>query len=651
MINKIKQLSATILFFSISIVFVSCKDDIEDIVDIENPNSPSIDEVFNNLDDTESSLNAVYNTLYNHFILAIEQEALSSDIARDANQAPTGVRNSQNVQFTTQLFNSNSAVINNRWAALYRGIFFANQTIIALKGLESTLLSEAQVQRWTQQMAQARFFRGLYHFYLHERYNNGNIIIIGEEEFTQDINELNARPTSPSSEVIAFFREDLQFAHDNLLGVTDVENGVVTKGSAAMILANSYLYEKEYDLAKPLYEELISPDSGYALVEDTNLMFTTAGEFNSESILEVAYTIDFGTEIAPFNEEALHNRLGWASAFTGTGGAPRFAPAIWLIDEYSGEVLDGTDPRNTITRGDGVPDLRRVSLRASAMVALPQDLETPYYLNANALQTTISFRGTPFSVLQGNRSRAFPSMFKHFTNHDIVSNERLLSSGNQLQSGKNVTINRLAEAYLNLAEIYLLGDGNVNSALEMINTVRSRWGLQKLGPGSTVDNEFDNIAYTVESLFEHLRNKEKPLELSMEGYAIRNIDLRRWETKAQRFTELSNLNLNLVSSADLSEELVRGQQRRIPLSRVVVNGLMGGLDPKNVLTNTQGQPLAGDLNLSGGTSEIPNGSTNTNTAITSESFRQFIGASQNFNQVLHDYWPLPNSEIIDNTTL
>ncbi len=624
----------TTVLISLSLLSISC----DDFLEVDNPNAPAVNEVFQTLDDTESSLNAVYNTLYNHALLSIEEEALSSDVATPGNKSPEGTIRESIAIFYEQSFNTNTTAVNRKWAALYRGIFFANQTIVALKSIESSIPdSGPDRERYINQMAQARFFRGVYHFYLHERYNNGNVIIIGDEDFTENINEINSRPISTSEEVIAFFREDLLHAYDNLPLPSEIEDsniGRVSKGTAATILANSYLYEEEFDLAIPLYEEVIN-DFNYELVRDLDLLFTTAGEFNSESIFEIAYTIEFGTEQNAFDEESLSNRLAQSTSFFGTGGDANIGPASWLIDAYSAEKLNPLDPRNMVTNGEDFQDLRRVSMRASAMVALIQDLDTPYYLFPNTLQTSREGR---FTVLGGPDRSIIPSLFKHFTNHDVVNNENNLSSGSSNKSGKNVTINRLAEVYINLAEAYLRGSQqNLPRALELINTLRDRWGVQKLGPDTAGLGEFDGMTYDVASLFKHIQEKEKPLELSIEGYAIRNIDLRRWGIKADRFRELASQEIQAARARENSIGLSRGSIITAGNTRIVIDGLIEGEDPQSFFN------LPEPLNPSGGNSG--------GGQRTSPPFSEFGTAARNYNDQDHAYWPLPAEEILENTTL
>ncbi len=158
--------------------------------------------------------------------------------------------------------------------------------IEALEKIESTTITDADKDKWKNQMATARFFRGLFHFYLHSDFNNGNVIIRNETpKNTDDIN----KGLSTSDEVLNFFRSDLKYAYANLPAKYPVANenlGKVTAGSAATILGTSYLYQNHIDSATTVFKDLVENTAyGYALETDITKLFTSAGEFNKESIL------------------------------------------------------------------------------------------------------------------------------------------------------------------------------------------------------------------------------------------------------------------------------------------------------------------------------------------------------------------------------
>ena len=631
------------ILFLISILFVfSCEDYLQE----DNPNAPEFDVVFNNLNDTSKSLIAVYNSLNNSTILNLEYEVLRGDEAITQNR-PT--LNSGNQPGNLRLLlwaqhnvDKTNLDVSAKWAALYRGIWFANQTIEGLNRIQETLDGDTELAEWTSQMAQARFFRGLYHFYLHTSYNNGSVII--RDKYSTKISDTN-KSLSSAEDVRTFFREDLQYAYDNL-AIPTQQTGRVTKGTAAMILANSYLYEGTTGLhtgnasiiekAKDLYEEIID-DFGYQLA-DPSILFTSKGEYSQESIFEIAYSNTINNELDQFNELNLHNRIAWQSTLGSFGGNQRFLPSAWLIHEYSGEELDQTNPRNFID-GDINGDQRSVSLRASSMITLVKDLETPLYGSPNAYQIRVTNpnNGNTSSPFGGGQNIAI-SMFKKYNNHDTVDNEQNNNANNALKSGKNVIVNRLAEAHFNLAECYLKLGMSVDLAREQINIVRRRWGVKQLGLGNP--DQFNNVAYDATSLMVRLAEFEKPLELSVEGHSIRTIDLRRWGIWKERLTTLSN---NTYEAAHFPA---------IPVESYPLSVAAAGGSFTEFAFNSQ---VVLNKDLNGQTVETwsrsRDGGNRPSSSVPVVVFEEFITSSANFNQTEDSYLPIPADEEVNNSNV
>lgn len=509
----IKIVTVTVALFG---TFLSCEDYLEET----NPNEISSDIYWSTLTESNSNLNSVYNAMLNEYLVNARVESWRSDEGypgkRIGNSGDQEATNSALNWYNHQI-DENTTEVNKRWDALYNLIFRANQVIEGLNGMSEDLKAQDE---WTEQMGQARFFRGLGHFYLHSVYNQGRIVI-------RDVNPTSpeefSKPLSESEEVIAFFREDLEYAYENLPGQMEPKTRV-DAGTAATILGTSYLYEGDYQTAQIYFNDIIyniNKDYGYELEQDASIMFTSAGDFNSESIFEINYGL-LNSENDNWYEYDYITRNARYSAPRSAGGSSvteTFTPSTWLIHAYSSDELDETDPRNTVTNHAGVTRPRKVSLRASAMIALVNDEDTEYYQAISA------------PILHNFNSFGLYGYFKKYTNHDITNNESNLGTSNW-QSGKNVILNRLSGVYLMMAEC-LNETGDVEGALYYINAVRDRWALKDL----TIEDY-----PSVEAVRDRLRFYEYPMELSVEGFSTRNIDLRRWGIAQQRYTDLSTRN-------------------------------------------------------------------------------------------------------------
>ncbi|WPR71407.1 RagB/SusD family nutrient uptake outer membrane protein [Flavobacterium sp. NG2] len=510
------------------IVLIGSMQSCSEYLEETNPNFLSTDTYWRTLDESESNLTSVYGAMVDHYILDLERELYRTDLAFPGQRTnPT----TNWLPWYQHRINFDDSDLQRRWESKYRVIWRANQVIEGLNGMSDDLKAQA---RWKIQMGQARFFRGLMHFYLHSEFNQGKIVI--RDAVPKSAKDY-AKSLSTSDEVKTFFRADLEYAYANLPAKMEPKSRV-DGGAAATILGTSYLYEGNYDKAKEYFNDIINNvkgDYGYALVQDVSKMFTGANDFSSESIFEINYAENLQPEDAIFDEESFFNRLArWTApparnlvTNDNFGGQGQLLPSAWLTYEYSKEPMDTKDVRNH-TNGLLTGPMRTIPLRASQSIAVVNDEISPYY--GNKAPQVFSFGNTRFSL------------FKKYTNHAApgITNE-FQTATSPWKSGRNIVINRLAGVYLMQAECLIQGSApNVQGAIDLINTVRKRWGLRLLGTGNTTLNDYDGVAYTTTTLMNHLMYKEYPLELSFEGFNTRFNDMRRWGITAQRFNSLSN---------------------------------------------------------------------------------------------------------------
>ncbi|TXE10139.1 RagB/SusD family nutrient uptake outer membrane protein [Seonamhaeicola algicola] len=527
-------IKSIILVFAIS-ALSSCADN--EFLQEQNPNIIGVDRFWRNLSETNAGLNAVYQTMYHPAVLNVIAETLRSDMGYPGYGRPIP----QNTEdFYLHTYNGGTNEIIDKWQTCYQGIFRANQVIEALNNIQNTTDNQDE---WVSQMAQARFFRGLFHYYLYTTFNEGSIIIRDKVPVT---NQDYAKALSPAQDVLSFVRQDLEYAYANLYKKGEYPNGDITRvtsGAAATILGHTYLQNLEYAKAMPYFDDVIN-NHGYTLEYDLDKMFTNAGEFNSESIFEINFSIidaDLTNESRWIGETGTN----WLNQQTSnTKGA--VGPA-WIAHAYKAEPMDPLDNRNYYIDPDTGLTLRNVPLRASSMIAIVDDTQTLYY----EVQTSAynRFHGTAWGF----------AWWKKYTNHDIVASEGQLPTGSSTLSEKNVVVNRLSEVILMQAECKIK-TGDVSGALELINNIRKRWGLVLLGEqGANTNRTYDDVVYNENTLMRHLMYVEKPLEMSIEGHAIRWLDFIRWEKSdnysfKDRLDELANTVLYGVNFSYVNEE-------------------------------------------------------------------------------------------------
>ncbi|BDD02291.1 RagB/SusD family nutrient uptake outer membrane protein [Persicobacter psychrovividus] len=598
-----RQVINKILFMVMLTISISgCDDFLTEV----NPNAISTDNFWKNLRDCESGMIAVYNQLRNPSIVELVPESLRADLAWPGYGRPNATN-----EFYLQTFTDGSKPGNNKWSELYKGIFRANQVIKGLEGIEDQMNTEEDKAKWVLLMAEARFFRGLFHFYAHSSFNQGQVVIFdfvpqSEKEFYQTV--------SPSEQVIEFFRKDFEFAHQHLPLTRTGFNGEgvpldpqmlgrVSKGTVGAILGTSYLYEKDYVNAARYFKEVI--DSGVYRLAHVGENSTTKGEFNEESILEISYDLNFKLEETVYSSKG--TKSIYAMLISQVGGWRSLIPSCWLIMAYKNDALDPNDSRNLIVYTEIDPEtgeevqktrLRDYSLRTSYSIALPDDRDLIYY-------------GASPTVIRAQFSNLECAYFRKYSNWDIAQSEADLNN----QSGINFRLMRLADVYLMYAEALIKGgtdESGVEEAIRYINRVRNRSALTLLGDTKDINfpqSTIDNINYDAMKLMEHLMYVERPLELALDGYAIRQLDLRRWGITKQRFQELSEITYTVDNFNYIDEQ----GENKVRYNCVIKEGYNPDYPNINLIDYTQ--------------------------------------AAANYNEDSHDYFPIPNIEKASNPNI
>lgn len=594
--NKITIVLLTLVFST------SCT---EDFLSETNPNELSTASFWKNNTDLNLGLVAVYNGFKNTSILNLNPENLRADLNYPGFGRPNP--NERFGSYYDHTYSNAQNEINQKWGSIYITVFRANQVIENGNRLLTTYTDEVLKDEATLIIAQARFIRGLMYTYLYNMFNEGSVPIIDfvpkdESEFYQ--------PLSPATDVKAFYLADLEFAYENLPPVWDnnADLGRVTAAAAAAELGRSYLYEENYTKASEYFTDIITnADYGRSLTPHINDNFSEAEEHNSESILEIGYSRDFKSELTPGNPENVSADLARIFSPESVGGFRTGLPSCWIIMAYKNEVLDTNDPRNYVPCEAGeagcdpvsLTRLRSYSIRTSHSLALVDEQDTPYY------------GGELPALLRSFNSRE-TAYYRKYTNWETVDSERDIIPNNR--SGINVRLVRLADIYLMQAECLIKGGtdaAGLEEAIELINDIRHRSALQLIGlsgTGKYPGADHDDVVYDAQSLMEHLMYVERPLELSVEGHAVRFIDLRRWGILKQRFQDLSTRKYHAVLYSFKDED---GNT----INRFG-SVLLEGEDPSGNFT-----------------------------------FVDYEGAAANYIESIHGYYPIPSNEILANSNL
>lgn len=346
----------------------------DDFLTQENPTAELFSEYYSTVDDCETALVGVYNAITSTNNWLLYQDMLRSDMGVQ------GGNNTNRAEFSDEcyLHSYSDAYSTNadRWAAMYIVIRRANDLLAGIEVVRTTAtMTDALTTRLNQIEGQARFFRSLFYFYLSISYRH-----VYDDDFTKDkcvplikemitdIEDL-AQPCSTTQEVRDFYRADLDWVINNseLPDSWDGSDlGRVGMAAVKSVLGMTYLFEASepnahngtssgltsdelYVKAASYFKEVIdtgafqlaTPESGS---QDNNYNFTTDGEFNCESILEVSYTLTDNTEMTGYSK--LYHTLGMN--FTTEGGYYSCVPAMWLVDAYENEEPDVMNDNNWV---------------------------------------------------------------------------------------------------------------------------------------------------------------------------------------------------------------------------------------------------------------------------------------------------------------
>lgn len=630
-IKKIK------LLFVLALAFSACTDQLEQV----NPNALTLDTYWQNSGDLNTGLNTVYAALRDENILAIEWDYTRTDIAVPFIQRQRRV----GTPIYDMTFDLTTNEVQNKWDALFRGVFRANQVIDAYKDLESTFVGEDAKQAGTLILAQARALRGYFYYVLHHTYNQGSLPLF--ESVPVEIEDFQVA-FSDAAVIQEFYRADLQFGLDNLPATynrwqTEVGTGNlgrITGGFCEALIAKSFMNENDFTNGEIHLKNVID-NYDYALVDDLAKCYTGIAEFNSESIFEVNYSYDANP--LGLGEQNLSQRI---SHRLNDGNIVQFS--TWLTLKYRGERPDPLDPANLVNRNIYLPNgdldsvqfdvLRMYSLRMNNTMSSVDDRDGRMY------GVEMAEYGSATSA--ASHARIYPNFIKKFTgwntNNGGLGEQETPETDNR--SEINIPIIRLAEIYLLYAEC-MLEKGNLSEALTYINRIRKRSHLLLLGSSDDPSAEFvdgtttymDDIdldpsngeeKVTVSNLMDHLRFSEKPLELSLED--DRTIDLRRWGVWKEQLELLATFEYDAwhFKNNAMGKSPTRWRSFAMP------NGV---------------PPTYEDPNLPPYAFRFPADLMKNNNRRAKEThLKDHLRGSQNFSADIHSYLPVPQDEINSN---
>ncbi|GAC1424183.1 MAG: RagB/SusD family nutrient uptake outer membrane protein [Flavisolibacter sp.] len=352
----------------------------------------------------------------------------------DGDQSPQGLAFDN---FTSDL-NGNNPYVNWLWGGHYKAIAASNQ---ALTKLEKSTFDHITKRTL---IGEVKFLRGYFYFNL-VRLFGGVPRVLRVPTSLADANSPEFQTRASKDSIYAAIINDLQYAADSLplKGDPQTTIGRANKAAAESLLAKVYLYQKNYQKAFDLSQDVINSGK-YDLVQDYSQNFTSKlYDNNIESIFEIQTGVDANCSASiPFYVVAQGPRAG------GKGG--------WS-DLGFGLNTPSLDLANAYEPGD------------------KRDSATIIFIKPGGTVLWDGFRVPSRDSVQNDRYN-----YKAYFGRKI---DPYCGSGNTDNLPKNVHIIRYAEVLLINAEA-ALNIGKPANALSALSKIRQRAGL---GAPLTVD--------------------------------------------------------------------------------------------------------------------------------------------------------------------
>lgn len=285
-----------VLSIALIVATVSCKDD---YLDVTQPGRVDATEFFTTQDDALQATSAIYSALRSWENSAFPAQYVfgvpADDVEKGSNPGDASFINAYN-NFS---YTASDSGVEGYWIGQWQFVNRCNQVITNVPKIS---MDESLKNRL---VAEAKMLRAYFYFNLVRIYGGVPIFDGLPSDGNYNI------PRNSVSEVYDFIIADLTAAAAVLPQTYDSANvGRVTKGGALGLLSKVYLYKKDWQKAYDTSNQVIA--LGYSLDPDFNHLFRPAGEFGSESVIEVNCQCSSQYGGSQYAEvQGVRNQFGW----------------------------------------------------------------------------------------------------------------------------------------------------------------------------------------------------------------------------------------------------------------------------------------------------------------------------------------------------
>lgn len=304
--------------------------------------------------DAEAALTGVYHQLQNfstfgdQTMTALLEWTTTGDIYEQD-------QNTDRVNIERLNFPADNFYTTNLYQGLFRGVNQAN-FVINVVGKMSNIDASAK----SSIIAQARFLRGVFYFYL-VNYFGGVSLITQPLSASSSLNV----PRSTEKDCWAQIESDFKYAASVLPTTwSGADLGRATEGAALAFLVKSYLWQQKWDSATTTSQEIINLGV-YSLLPNYRDVFAANNGNNSEIVFAVQFS-SAQNGIAGMQEDVRSAPRGFPAQYVGRDAWSNFVPRQEWVNAFdtnqAGQIIDQRYYGSVIGPGEEDPWIPGFSL-------------------------------------------------------------------------------------------------------------------------------------------------------------------------------------------------------------------------------------------------------------------------------------------------
>lgn len=385
-------------------------------------------------------------------------------------------------------FTTDNNYLNQKWRSCYDGVFFANNLLNVAAKIEPVLSSTKGQSKdmYTETMAQARFFRGFWHFEAVKLFGAA-IPYVHDTHLLESVNPMVSNVDESGKYIYIWDKiiDDLQYAYENLPDMWPTELGKVNKWTAAAMLAKVKMYQSSpyngkngtqnrWEEVKSLIEELMADGKDnkgtkYRLAEHYQDLYEAGvSDWTGESVFDIQLAITGTVEETSNIDGPWH--IGFNGAL-GTGGYGFYQPSYEFVNSH-------------IVDKDGLPRLDESYKQEPILTTLDENYVPHTDLTVFTdprLDVSTGRFNTPY--LDWTVPTKIDGWVRDYTNGGLYLNKKNIPrkadkgktsiTTQTCSSAKNFHLIRWADVLLWYAEA-LIETGHPQEAQSYVNQVRAR---------------------------------------------------------------------------------------------------------------------------------------------------------------------------------